>query len=265
MPASKTALITGASAGLGAEFASQLAAQNYHLILSARRHERLDELAARLKQEFNTPSEVLVADLAQPAGIQAVIDRMASCPDLQLLVNNAGFGIQGSFIQADPVKLDAMAQVHMTASVLLTRSALPGMVSRGEGDIINVASMAGFLPLRSVLYGSSKAFLISFSQSLDLELTGTGVHVQALCPGFTHTEFHDVHAMDGFNRRSIPKILWLTPEQVVRHSLNDLPRHKVVSIPGLQYQFLGVLMRSRLTYSIVRAVSAKLFANRRPY
>ena len=262
MSTSKTALITGASAGLGAEFARQLAAQGFNLILSARRRERLDELAASLK---DTTSEILVADLAQSAGIQAVADCLASQPDLQLLVNNAGFGIQGLFMKADPLKLDAMAQVHMTATILLTRAVLPGMVSRGHGDIINVASMAGFLPLRSVLYGTSKAFLIAFSQSLDLELTGTGVHVQALCPGFTHTEFHDVQGTGEHNRRSIPSIFWLTPEQVVRHSLKDLPRHKVVSVPGLHYQFLGVLMRSRITYGILRTVAQWLLSKRRPY
>jgi uncharacterized protein len=262
MTASKTALITGASSGMGAEFARQLAAQGYRLILTARRRERLDELAASLK---DTSTEILVADLAQPAGIQSVVDCIARQSDLQLLVNNAGFSVKGSFWEVDPLKLDAMAQVHVTASILLTRAALPGMISRGCGDIINVASVAGFLPLRSVLYGTSKTFLIAFSQSLDLELTGTGVHVQALCPGFTYTEFHDVLGNGDYFRRSIPSFMWFTAEQVVRHSLKDLPRHKVVSIPGRIYQLLGVLMRSRLTYWIVRAVSQRLFYKHRPY
>lgn len=262
MSNSKTALITGASAGIGAEFARQLAAQGYHLILSARRRERLEELAASLP---GIACEVLVADLAEPTGVQAVAEKISSQPDLQLLVNNAGFGLRGSFIKTDPAKLDAMAQVHMTATILLTRAALTGMVARRKGDIINVASMAGFLPLRSVLYGSSKAFLIAFSQSLDLELTGTGVHVQALCPGFTHTEFHDAEGTGSLTRRSIPRILWLESDHVVRHSLKDLSKRKVISIPGLQYQFIGVLMRSRLTFGIVRTVAQWLFRKQRPY
>jgi short-subunit dehydrogenase len=261
MATTKAALITGASAGLGAEFARQLAAQGYHLILSARRQERLEELTASLK---NTSSEILVADLAEADGIQTVSDKISAQDNLQLLVNNAGFGLPGSFARTEPEKLNAMAQVHMNASILLTRAALPGMISRKQGDIINVASMAGFLPLRSVLYGASKAFLIAFSQSLELELTGSGVHVQALCPGFTHTEFHDAEGTGDAIRRSIPGILWLSAEQVVRHSLKDMARHKNVSIPGWQYQIIGVLMRSRLTYGIVRSVSQWLFSKQRP-
>lgn len=263
MPTSKTALITGASAGLGAEFARQLATQGYDLVLTARRQPRLQELSASLEQQFGITCEVLVADLAQPSGIQAVAGRLADLSNLELLVNNAGFGVGSAFRKTDPTSLDAMVQVHMNAAVLLSRAALPGMLARRRGDIINVASMAGFLPLLSALYGPSKSFLISFSQALDLELTGRGVHIQALCPGFTYTEFHDVQDMAGFNRRSIPSILWLTAEQVVRHSLRDLPRHKVISIPGWQYQLLGIFMRSRLTYSLVRTGAQLRFARRR--
>lgn len=258
----KTALITGASSGLGAEFARQLATQGYHLILSARRRERLEALAAGFPDNH---CEVLVADLAQPEGIQAVADRIAGLDDLELLVNNAGFGLVGHISQADPERINAMLQVHLAASVLLSRAALPGMLARRHGDIINVASMAGFLPLRSVLYGTSKTFLIAFSESLDLELTGSGVHVQALCPGFTHTDFHDTQGTGEHSRRSIPSFMWLTSEQVVRHSLKDLPKHRVVSVPGLQYQLLGILMRSRLTYNIVRFVAHRLFYKHRPY
>jgi short-subunit dehydrogenase len=265
MSTSKTALITGASAGLGAEFARQLAARGYHLILTARRQERLEELAAGLEKESGTTCEVLVADLSQTDGIQTVAECIARQSELHLLVNNAGFGLRDTFSKSDPALLNDMLHVHFSAAVLLSRSALPGMISRHQGDIINVASMAGFIPLRSVLYGSSKAFLISFSQALDLELTGTGVHVQALCPGFTHTEFHDAQGTASFINHSIPRILWLTSEQVVRHSLRDLPHHKVISIPGLQYQIIGFLMRSRLTFGIVRAFAQILFAGRRPY
>lgn len=265
MPPYKIALITGASAGLGAEFARQLAAQGYRLILTARHKSRLEELTASLEPVYGATCEILVADLAQPAGIQTVVDCIVTQPELHLLVNNAGFGLRTRFSNTDTADLDAMLQVHLTASVLLSRAALPGMLSHHKGYIINVASMAGFLPLRSVLYGSSKAFLISFSQALDLELSGTGVHVQALCPGFTHTEFHDAQGTGESVRQSIPKILWLTSEQVVRHSLRDLPRNKTISIPGFQYQILGVLMRSRLTFNIVRTFAQILFAGRRPY
>jgi hypothetical protein len=265
MPASHTALITGASAGLGAEFARQLAAQGYHLILSARRQDRLEELCKTLQGEHSTQCELIVADLATPEGIQQVAASITAHPELHLLVNNAGFGLRNRFALADPQEIETMIQVHINATVLLSRAALPGMLARKQGYIINVASMAGFLPLRSVLYGTSKTFLISFSQALDFELTGTGVQVQALCPGFTHTEFHDVLGTGNYVRHSIPRILWLTSEQVVRHSLKDLPRHKVVSIPGRQYQIIGFFMRSRLTYGIVQAIAVRMFSKRRPF
>ena len=258
MHTSPTAFITGASAGLGMEFARQLAAQGYDLILTARRKDRLDELAGRL-QSHNVSIEVIPADLCQPADIQRLCEYITNQPNLEILVNNAGFGTKGRFQHVDPQKLDAMAQVHMTAPILLSRAALSVMLPRQRGNIINVASMAGFFPYRSVLYGSSKAFLISFSQSLDDQLAGTGVHVQALCPGFTRTEFHSTDELRGFNHHSIPKLLWLTSEQVVRHSLNDLRRHRQVSIPGWQYRFIALFARNSLLTAFIRGVARYIF------
>ena len=210
MPEPKTALITGASSGLGAEFARQLAARGYHLILTARRQSRLEQLAGELERQYPIPVEILVADLAQQQGLQAVAERIRLLPALDLLVNNAGFGTHGRFFQVESDKHAAMLQVHVNASVLLTHAALPGMIARHQGYIINVASMAGLIPIRSVLYGTTKAFLVNFSEALQTELRGTGVKLQALCPGFTYTEFHDTPEYTGFNRRKIPRILWLT-------------------------------------------------------
>lgn len=259
----QTALITGASAGIGAEFARQLAAQNYNLILTARRKDRLEQLSSDLHSQFGTLSEVLVADLGSYSGIQTVVDRITKQPDLGLLVNNAGYGIARRFSKTDPGSLDAMLQVLITAVVLLSRAALPNMISRHQGSIINVASMAGLLPFPSVLYGSSKAFLINFSHALNLELTGSSVHIQALRPGFTHTEFHDTPAMSKFNTRSIPSFLWLRSDQVVRHSLKDLKRQKEVSVPGLQYQLIAILLRSGLTNGPANVIYRSFFAKRR--
>jgi short-subunit dehydrogenase len=252
------ALITGASAGLGTEFARQLAAQGYDLILTARRQERLNDLASSLQSEYKHSVKLLVSDLSQPDGIQQVADCIVDHPDLELLVNNAGFGTKGRFGHVDPQKHDAMVQVHMTAPVLLSRAAIPGMLARRHGYMINVASMAGFFPFSSVLYGSSKAFLITFTQSLNLELANKGVFVQALCPGFTYTEFHATPELDDSNIRLIPRLFWLTSEQVVRHSIRDLHRHKEISIPGWQYQLLTPFARSSLLNSLVKGMAKVL-------
>jgi short-subunit dehydrogenase len=255
----KTALITGASSGLGAEFARQLAARGYHLIITARRQPRLVELAQQLESQHPITVQTLVADLAHPAGLEAVAEHIRSLPALDLLVNNAGFGTKGSFPQVDPRKHAAMLQVHITASVLLTHAALPGMIARHQGCIINVSSMAGLIPIRSVLYGTTKAFLVNFSEALQAELRGTGVKVQALCPGFTYTEFHDTPEYTGFNRRKIPRILWLTSPQVVRTSLDHMNRRAVVCIPGFQYKIIGVLVRNSFSGYFVRRIGSLLF------
>jgi short-subunit dehydrogenase len=255
----KTALITGASSGLGAEFARQLAARGYNLLLTARRQSRLNELAEEIKNQSPVSIETLVADLAQPDGLQAVEERIRCLPALDLLINNAGFGNSGHFPQVESQKHAAMLQVHINASVLLTHAALNGMLTRHQGYIINVASMAGLIPIRSVLYGTTKAFLINFSTALQNELRGTGVRVQALCPGFTYTEFHDTPEYVGFNRRKIPRILWLDSAQVVRESLEHMRHRTVVCIPGFQYKIIGVIARNSISGYFVRIIGTRLF------
>lgn len=251
----KTALITGASAGLGAEFARQLGAQGYDLILSARREARLQALAEGLQAQYPITVNILVVDLSQAAEIEQVAQAIQALPALELLVNNAGFGTNGSFDSVDPAKHEAMLQVHVNAPVLLCRAALPGMLARKHGFIINVASMAGLLPLRSVLYGSTKAFLITFSQTLEDSLIGSGVHIQALCPGFTITEFHETSEYEHYDRRRIPKLFWLSAEEVVRVSLADLHRRKVICIPGWLYRIAGGLARNSITYGLIHAIA----------
>jgi short-subunit dehydrogenase len=135
-------------------------------------------------------------------------------------------------------------------------AALPAMLARGSGSIINVASIVGLLPLRSALYSSTKAFVITFTETLARELAGSGVQVQALCPGFTYTEFHDSPEYDRSYRSRIPAFMWLTAEQVVRTSLADLNRRRVLSVPGLQYRIITMLARNSLTYGIIKAVDA---------
>jgi hypothetical protein len=245
MPA--TALITGASSGIGAEFARQLAAQQYDLILVARREERLRALAAELERTHSIRTEILVADLSNLADIERVATRIAELETLDLLINSAGFGTPLRFAEAEAAKHVAMLEVHVVASTRLSRAALPGMIARDRGLIINVSSLAAFFPMPgSVTYCSTKAYLNTFSKALQAELDGTGVQVQALCPGFTYTEFHDTPEYANFSRSTIPKPFWMPAEKVVAASLEAARRGRVICIPGFQYRLIALLARSGL-------------------
>lgn len=247
------ALITGASSGLGAEFARQLAAQQYDLILVARREERLRALATELECARSIRAEVLVADLSDPADVERVAARIPELGPLDLLINNAGFGIPLGFAEADPAKQLAMLEVHVAASTRLSRAAVPGMIARGRGLIINVSSMAAFFRMPgSVTYCASKAYLNTFSEVLQAELDGTGVRVQALCPGFTYTEFHDTPEYASFCRSTIPKLFWLSAQKVVATSLASARRGRVISIPGFQYRVVALLGRSGLASLLLK-------------
>jgi len=201
----KVAFITGASSGLGAEFALQLAQIGYNLILAARREERLVQLASRLQEKYPVQVTTLKIDLSTEDDLQNAISVIKATPELDLLVNNAGFGLMRRFLRADLEMEQAMVQVHIAAPVVLSRAALPSMIARNRGAIINVSSIAGLIPIRSVLYGTSKAFIINFSEALQEELKDTAIRVQALCPGFTLTEFHDTPEYSRFSRENIPK------------------------------------------------------------
>jgi len=259
--APKTALITGATSGIGAEFARQLARQGYDLILSGRREQKLRALAQDLAQTHGVRAEVLVCDLAQQAGQAALEAAIGALPQLDLLVNNAGFGFEGSFAESDPQAHLDMIQVHVSASVRLARAALPGMLRRASGAIINVASVAAFLPHLpgSVTYSATKAYLVMFSQTLSQELYGSGVKVQALCPGFTITDFHDRPGLESFRRSNYPSFAWLSVEKVVRDSLSDLRRGRVVSVPGGLYKLITWLGGSPLL-----GWALQLFRKRQP-
>ena len=242
---SKTALITGASSGIGAAFARQLAPQGFHLILVARRKERLAALAADLQGHYPVSAEVLDADLSQPADIERVERRIAELENVDLLINNAGLGAPGSFAEIDLVTQLTMIDVHIIASVRLCRATLPGMITRHRGAIINVSSIAGLVPIPgSATYSSTKAYLNVFSEALQAELRGTGVKVQALCPGFTHTGFHDTPEHKGFHRSGIPDALWMSAEEVAAQSLNALGRRQVIFVPGFKNRLLAVAARN---------------------
>ncbi len=238
------ALVTGASAGMGAIFARKLAERGYDLILVARRLDKLQDLATELEAKYNCRTEAFVADLADDAQRQAVADRISSEPNFEFLVNNAGFGLRPLFYESDLAGQMTMARLHVLAITHLSHAALPGMVKRNKGYIINVSSVAGFLHSPSnVMYCSTKAWINSFTLGLDIELAQTGVFVQALCPGFTYSEFHDVMEVD---RETVPKKWWLDAEFVVNDSLRTLDRHprKVICIPSLRYKIMTMFLRN---------------------
>ncbi|MEU3560094.1 SDR family oxidoreductase [Kitasatospora sp. NPDC006786] len=234
-----TALITGATAGIGAAFARRLARSGYQLVLVARDTERLERAAADLHGRYGIEAEVLAADLATDEGIGAVEARLADAArPVDLLVNNAGFGNKGAFGTVPLQDELAMLKVHIEAILRLTTAALPGMRERGRGAIVNVASVAAFLPRGT--YGASKAWVVSFTQGVLRDLGGTGVRMMALCPGFTRTEFHQ---RAGMGTGNIPSWSWLSAERVVDEAMRDLARGRSVSVPGKRYKAAVAIAR----------------------
>ena len=240
--AGSTVLITGASSGIGAAFARQLAARGHDLILVARRRERLEKLGEELAGAHRVSVEAIGADLTVDEDLAAVEERIRGTHSLDLLVNSAGFGTRGRFWEADPAGQQQMYRLHVLATMRLTQAALRGMVERGRGGVINVSSVAGFgATPGSASYCATKAWMNTFTEAIALELQGAGsrVRVQALCPGFTNTEFHDVAGMD---RGVIPRGWWMSAEEVVAASLCGLERGQVFVVPGLRYKLLVLAM-----------------------
>lgn len=231
-----TALVTGASAGIGREFCRQLAAMGYDLVVVARDAARLEALADELRSTHGVTVHVLPADLTRDPDVERVASHAATDPRLAMLVNNAGFGTVGDLATAPADQQEAMLQLHVLAPMRLTRAGLPGMLARRRGAVINVSSVAGFIySPGQVNYCASKAYLTTFTEGLALELAGSGVAAQALCPGFTHTEFHQRMGPDA---RPRPRFLWMTADAVVRTSLAQLDRGPVVCVPGLRNKLL---------------------------
>lgn len=261
----RIALITGASSGIGAAFARKLASLGYNLILVARREAKLVQLATQLQQQFNIQAQALVADLSQSVAVERIERLIAELPTLELLVNNAGFGVPGKFAEIPLDKTMAMIDVHVVASTRLTHAALPAMIARGKGAIINVASIGGFIPRpQDTVYCATKAYLISFSEALQGELADTGVHVQALCPGFVPTEFLDSPEYEQLHvKNQIPRWLWSPADAVVAESLHTLKRDQVVCIPGFKNRVLVALTRSGLAGVLLKILAKRLHSPNR--
>ena len=236
------AIVTGATAGIGREFADQLGARGYDLLLVARDRERLAATAESLAAVHGVAAEAFPADLSRDQDVTSLAKRLAASPRLALLVNNAGFGSRGRLAEADTERQEAMLRLHVLAPMRLTRAALPALLAQPRGGVINVSSVAGFIySAGNVNYCATKAYLTTFSEGLAAELHGTGVRVQALCPGFTRTEFH---ARMAEAVETHPRFLWLSARAVVAYSLERLDRGgPVVCVPGLRWRLIVLAIR----------------------
>jgi len=238
----RTALVTGASSGIGASCARQLAAAGTDLVVVARHADRLAETAAALREEHKAGVELLAADLTEPGARAAVEARLADRErPVELLVNNAGFGVSGSFARLPAAAAEELIQLNVVALTRLARAALPAMLERGHGGILNVSSMAGFVVSPgTATYAATKAFVTSFSESLHAEVRKRGVHVTALCPGFTRTGFHETGQVQA---PAIPGFAWLESDDVARAGLAAVAAGRALSVPGLQYKAAAQLTR----------------------
>lgn len=271
-----TALITGGTAGIGRAFAAEFAGAGHRLVLVARDSARLESVAEEMRGRGAAHVETLPADLSTAEGRARVEARLRGeseansgdgeaisagggdgpdAPPIDILVNNAGFGMGHGFLKSSVEEEETLLEVHIRATMRLTHAAVPGMIERGRGAVINVASVAAFVPRGT--YSAAKAWVVTFSESVGAELRGTGVRCMALCPGFTHTEFHqraDIETGD------IPGWMWLNADDVVKTALRDLRRGVPVSIPGAQYKALTAASRyvpRTITTRISRGMSKR--------
>ncbi|MDQ1122711.1 SDR family NAD(P)-dependent oxidoreductase [Microbacterium trichothecenolyticum] len=245
-----TALITGASSGLGAEFARQLAARGSDVVLVGRDRRALDEVAADIADRYGVRTDVVVADLLDDEAIAAVEARAAR--GLDVLVNNAGFGLDLAF-ETNPVDAEVRhLRLHVEAAMRLMHAALPAMLERGSGRMVNVASVAGFVPRGT--YGAVKGWLISFSRWANVVYGPRGVTVTAVCPGFVHTNFHERLGLAPGHEGVAPG-MWLDAATVVREGLRDAARGRAVSVPSTRYKFLVRAARLLPDTLVVRAAS----------
>lgn len=261
------AVVTGAAGGLGSCFAARLAQRGYRLLLVDRREEQLQQICAEMTARYGVAAEPRAVDLSRREEIESLAQRLHQLSKVELLVNNAGFGTMDYFVDMDISQHLDMIHVHVLTPTMLTRAVLPGMIQRDQGAIINVSSLGAWsYTAGNVQYASTKTYLAVFSQALAHELDGTNVRVQALCPGFVRTDFHDAAGMRGFDLRQVPARLWMSADAVVECSLRRLSGNKVIVFPGLRNRILGRLMQMPLFQPFVRrlATARKRVARRMP-
>lgn len=259
-----TALVTGASSGIGAAFCRELARTGHDLVIVSRSEAALEELAAGLRSQYGVAVEVLSADLSDRDQVERVAERVRLAHKnedhraVELLVNNAGFGIGRAFLDGDLVEEERALEVMCRAVLVLSHAAGTTMRRRGSGGIVNVSSIAGFVHMGT--YSAVKAWVTAFSEGLSTELRPSGVKVTALCPGFTHTDFHRRARLD---MARLPELLWLDADQLVRDCLDDHRQGKVISVPGNAYKALTGIIQV-LPRGVVRRVSGAVAGARRP-
>lgn len=244
--ARRLALVTGASAGIGAAFARILASHGYDVALTARRADRLEALAAEIRLRYGVEAYAIPADLADPAGVDTVLAGVeAQGRVVDALINNAGYGLPGAYAETSWADQGKFLQVMLTSVCELTHKVLPGMVERRFGRIVNVASLAGLVPGAAghTLYAATKGFLVKFSQSLHLENLSTGVHVSALCPGFTYSEFHDVNGTRAQVSQSLPEWLWLGADEVAATGYEAVEANRPVCVPGAPNKTIAAIAK----------------------
>jgi short-subunit dehydrogenase len=250
------ALVTGATAGIGESFTRLLAENNYNIVLVARDLQRLEERARGLESKFNISTHVIQADLATESGC-AVIEQYISNNQIDVLINNAGFGLNKAFTMSSLEAEQQMLDVLVRTPMRLMHAVLPGMKERNKGVVINVSSVAGYIAGGS--YSASKSYITVISESLNTELAGTNVKVSALCPGFTRTEFHQRARM---SMKGLPNFMWLNADELVKKAWSDALRGEAVSIPGWQYRVLTFVIQT-VPRSLVRKVGMNLRAKQR--
>ena len=253
--------MTGASSGIGRAFAVALAREGLDVVAVARRKDRLDELAEEIAGLHSRDVEVLPADLADPAQLAAVEDRLedASRP-VDVVVNAAGFGSQGRFATLPVDEEQRQVQVNVVGLMRITRAALPGMIERGTGAVVNVSSIAGHQPIPLwATYSASKAFVTTLTRAVEDELKGTGVQALLVLPGFTTSEFHD-HT--GFERSLVPGPAWMEPDEVADAALRALERRRAEVVPGLHFRALALSSRLSpwaLTRRVLRVATRRMW------
>ncbi len=257
-----TAVITGASSGIGRAYAGYYAENGYNLILTARREEILQQIQKELSSRFGCLVEIRKVDLSSWEETEKLAEELVEMPDVSVLVNNAGFGSPKPFSADEYRNQYAMLSVHILAATRLAHAVLPGMKKRNSGKIINVASIAGFFPAPlDSMYSGTKAFLVRWSEALQQELVDTGIRVQALCPGFIRTGFHEQLGLGkGFNKKNSGVFRWMEPERIVADSVKSLKKrnHPVILVPGLFYKFIYMIHKLTPRKIIYRTMKGKM-------
>jgi short-subunit dehydrogenase len=262
MDNTRIAIITGATSGIGASFASYFARQGYALIITGRRTAQLKNVANELKDKYGAKIEVIIADFGIEMELNILMQRIDRLEKIEVLVNNAGFGSVTNFVTDTYQNQEKMVWVHIHAMLQLTHRVIPGMIKNGKGFIINVSSLAAFLASpQHEMYCSTKAFINVFSESLAMSLKDQHIKVQSLCPGFTRTDFHQKLNWNPENLKSRGLVKWMTPDFVVQKSIAALKKNKVIVVPGIIYKlvYLSIKILPRSLYYFLAIKTRKRF------